>query len=94
MRCRGLSAHSLVVTEVGHVQLVDFKGARRDDGSRAYTLCGSPEWVVVPGMMGLPRRCGMPRPPWSLFSREGGGGREQNRECVRTISCAHMHIHP
>ncbi|GFH29553.1 uncharacterized protein HaLaN_28236, partial [Haematococcus lacustris] len=32
---------SVIVTEGGQVQLVDFRFARRDDG-RAYTLCGNP----------------------------------------------------
>lgn len=39
---RGLSVHSVIVTEGGQVQLVDFRFARKDDG-RAYTLCGNPE---------------------------------------------------
>jgi hypothetical protein len=34
--------HSLMVTEGGQVQLVDFRFARRAD-ARAYTLCGNPE---------------------------------------------------
>lgn len=40
--CRGVSVHSIIVTEGGQVQLVDFRFARKDDG-RAYTLCGNPE---------------------------------------------------
>ncbi len=39
---RGLSVHSVLVTEGGQIQLVDFRFARKDD-SRAYTLCGNPE---------------------------------------------------
>ncbi|KAJ9512342.1 hypothetical protein QJQ45_012886 [Haematococcus lacustris] len=42
---RGLSMHSVIVTEGGQVQLVDFRFARRDDG-RAYTLCGNPEYLA------------------------------------------------
>ncbi|GIL79333.1 hypothetical protein Vretimale_16527 [Volvox reticuliferus] len=42
---RGLSAHSVVVTEGGQVQLVDFRFARRNEG-RAFTLCGNPEYLA------------------------------------------------
>ena len=43
--CRGLSVHSIIVTEGGQVQLVDFRFARKNDG-RAYTLCGNPEYLA------------------------------------------------
>ncbi|EFJ39029.1 hypothetical protein VOLCADRAFT_71990, partial [Volvox carteri f. nagariensis] len=42
---RGLSVHSVVVTEGGQVQLVDFRFARRNEG-RAFTLCGNPEYLA------------------------------------------------
>ncbi|KAG2485550.1 hypothetical protein HYH03_015717 [Edaphochlamys debaryana] len=41
---RGLSVHSVIVTEGGQVQLVDFRFARRNEG-RAFTLCGNPEYL-------------------------------------------------
>ncbi|KAF8060315.1 protein phosphatase 2C [Scenedesmus sp. PABB004] len=42
---RGLSAITLLVTEGGLVQLVDFRFARRAVG-RAFTLCGVPEYLA------------------------------------------------
>ena len=42
---RGLSVHSIIVTEGGQVQLVDFRFARKNEG-RAYTLCGNPEYLA------------------------------------------------
>jgi CRP-like cAMP-binding protein len=42
---RGLAASTVVVTEAGQVQLVDFRFATRSSG-RAYTLCGHPEYLA------------------------------------------------
>ncbi|KAG1657206.1 hypothetical protein FOA52_008239 [Chlamydomonas sp. UWO 241] len=42
---RGLAASTIVVTEAGQVQLVDFRFAVRSSG-RAYTLCGHPEYLA------------------------------------------------
>eukprot|EP00195_Chlamydomonas_chlamydogama_P010756 CAMPEP_0202906016 /NCGR_PEP_ID=MMETSP1392-20130828/37031_1 /ASSEMBLY_ACC=CAM_ASM_000868 /TAXON_ID=225041 /ORGANISM="Chlamydomonas chlamydogama, Strain SAG 11-48b" /LENGTH=1079 /DNA_ID=CAMNT_0049594355 /DNA_START=194 /DNA_END=3430 /DNA_ORIENTATION=- len=42
---RGLSVHSVIVTEGGQVQLVDFRFARKNEG-RAHTLCGNPEYLA------------------------------------------------
>eukprot|EP00798_Chlamydomonas_sp_ICE-L_P016616 gene16616-22859_t len=42
---RGLSAHSIIITEGGQVQLVDFRFARKNS-ERAYTLCGNPEYLA------------------------------------------------
>lgn len=42
---RGLSADTVLVTETGLLQLVDFRFARRNDG-RAFTLCGPPQYLA------------------------------------------------
>lgn len=42
---RGLSAITLLVTEGGLVQLVDFRFSKRAEG-RTYTLCGVPEYLA------------------------------------------------
>ncbi|GAX81252.1 hypothetical protein CEUSTIGMA_g8684.t1 [Chlamydomonas eustigma] len=42
---RGLSVNSIIITEGGQVQLVDFRFARKNEG-RAYTLCGNPEYLA------------------------------------------------
>lgn len=42
---RGLSAITLLVTEGGLVQLVDFRFAKKAEG-RTYTLCGVPEYLA------------------------------------------------
>lgn len=40
---RGLSPYNMLVDRRGHIALVDFRFAKRDDG-RSYTLCGDPEF--------------------------------------------------
>eukprot|EP00878_Enallax_costatus_P013880 GHUV01014515.1.p1 GENE.GHUV01014515.1~~GHUV01014515.1.p1 ORF type:complete len:400 (+),score=6.70 GHUV01014515.1:1-1200(+) len=48
---RSLSAITLLVTEGGLVQLVDFRFAKRSEG-RTYTLCGVPEYLAPEVMCG------------------------------------------
>ncbi|KAI8469910.1 MAG: kinase-like domain-containing protein [Monoraphidium minutum] len=43
---RGLSAQTILVTETGVMQLVDFRFARRNDNARCFTLCGPPQYLA------------------------------------------------
>ncbi|KAF5836997.1 kinase-like domain-containing protein [Dunaliella salina] len=42
----GLSSRTIVVTEAGHMQLVDLRFARKDNDGRCFTLCGDPEYLA------------------------------------------------
>ena len=42
---RGLNALSLLITEAGLIQLVDFRFAKKNEG-RTFTMCGVPEYLA------------------------------------------------
>nr|CAB3446431.1 unnamed protein product [Digitaria exilis] len=94
---RGVSADTLMLDRSGHLQLVDFRFAKKMEGERTYTICGIADSLAPEIVLG--RGHGYPADWWALgvliyFMLQSdmpfGSWRESELEPVTKIAKGHL----